>query len=73
MPWSERAFRLDFGAAFGTCGNEMSPADAHVVHAEYGCGGHSELQVDSGSIIAVADLVYDDGVEMDSEPAGSRS
>jgi hypothetical protein len=60
-------------AAFGVCGNGNVPADGHVVHAEYGCGGHSELQVDSGSIIAVADLVYDDGVEMDSEPAGSRS
>jgi hypothetical protein len=60
-------------AAFGVCGNGNVPADGHVVHAEYGCGGHSELQVDSGSIIAVADLVYDDGVEMDPEPAGSRS
>jgi hypothetical protein len=59
-------------AAFGVCGNGNVPADGHVVHAEYGCGGHSELQVDTGSIIAVADLVYDDGVEMDSETAGTR-
>ncbi len=27
---------------FGACGNEMSPADGHVVSADYGCGGHSE-------------------------------
>jgi len=59
-------------AAFGVCGNGNVPADGHVVHAEYGCGGHSEMQVDSGSIIAVADLVYDDGVEMEPEPSGSR-
>ncbi|GLZ45577.1 hypothetical protein Acsp06_17620 [Actinomycetospora sp. NBRC 106375] len=59
-------------AAFGVCGNGNVPADGHVVHAEYGCGGHSELQVDSGSLVAVADLVYDDGVEMEPEPAGSH-
>jgi hypothetical protein len=53
-------------AAFGVCGNGNVPADGHVVHAEYGCGGHSELQVDTGSLIAVAELVYDDGVEMES-------
>ena len=53
--------------AFGVCGNAHVPADGRVVHVEYGCGGHSELQIDAGSAIAVADLVYDDGVEM--EPA----
>jgi hypothetical protein len=51
--------------AFGVCGNGNVPADGHVVHVEYGCGGHSELQVDTGSPVAVADLVYDDGVEME--------
>ncbi|MEJ2884862.1 DUF3027 domain-containing protein [Actinomycetospora aeridis] len=58
-------------AAFGVCGNGNVPADGHVVHAEYGCGGHSELQIDSGAVIAIADLVYDDGVEMEPETAGS--
>ncbi|MDD7942891.1 DUF3027 domain-containing protein [Actinomycetospora lutea] len=58
-------------AAFGVCGNGNVPADGHVVHAEYGCGGHSELQIDSGAVVAVADLVYDDGVEMEPETAGS--
>ncbi|MDL5155752.1 DUF3027 domain-containing protein [Actinomycetospora termitidis] len=53
--------------AFGVCGNGNVPADGHVVHAEYGCGGHSELQVDTGSVVMVAELVYDDGVDM--EPA----
>ena len=57
--------------AFGVCGNGHVPADGHVVHVEYGCGGHSELAVDTGSAIAVAELVYDDGVDM--EPAGSAS
>lgn len=58
-------------AAFGVCGNGNVPGDGHVVHVEYGCGGHSELQVDTGAIIAVADLVYDDGVEMEAEPVAS--
>ena len=33
-------------AAFGVCGNEMSPADGRVVHVEYGCGAHSEVEVE---------------------------
>ena len=47
-------------AAFGTCGNEISPADGHVVHAEYGCGAHSEVEVEQVSPVLVADLIYDD-------------
>jgi hypothetical protein len=54
--------------AFGVCGNGNVPADGHVVHAEYGCGGHSELQIDTGSVVTVAELVYDDGVDMESAP-----
>jgi hypothetical protein len=54
--------------AFGVCGNGNVPADGHVVHAEYGCGGHSELQIDTGSVVMVAELVYDDGVDMDPAP-----
>jgi hypothetical protein len=54
-------------AAFGTCGNELSPADAHVVHAEYGCGAHSEAEVEQVSPVLVADLIYDDA-QLDVEP-----
>ncbi len=49
-------------AAFGACGNEISPADGHVVHAEYGCGAHSELRIEQGSPVLVADLIYDDSL-----------
>ncbi len=56
-------------AAFGVCGNEQVPADGHVVHVGYGCGGHSELQVDTGALVAVSDVVYDDGVEMEPVPS----
>jgi hypothetical protein len=49
-------------AAFGVCGNEISPADGRAVHAEYGCGAHSELRIDQGSPVLVADLIYDDSV-----------
>jgi hypothetical protein len=54
-------------AAFGVCGNEISPADGHVVHAEYGCGAHSEAVVDTTPSVPVAELVYDDSL-LDTEP-----
>lgn len=46
--------------ALGACGNELAPADGQVVHAEFGCGAHSEVQVDLGPSVPVAELVYDD-------------
>jgi hypothetical protein len=54
-------------AAFGTCGNELAPADGHVVHAEYGCGAHSEAEVEQVSPVLVANLIYDDAL-LDVEP-----
>jgi hypothetical protein len=53
-------------AAFGACANELAPADGAVVHAEYGCGAHSDVEADNGPIAPIADLVYDDGVELES-------
>lgn len=35
-------------SSFGVCGNEMA-ADGHVVHANYGCGAHSDTILPSGS------------------------
>jgi hypothetical protein len=58
-------------AAFGVCGNELSPADGRAVHVEYGCGAHSEVELETSSPVPVADLVYDD-TTMDVEPALSR-
>lgn len=54
-------------AAFGVCGNEISPADGHVVNVEYGCGAHSEIKVEASSSVPVAELVYDDS-QLDMEP-----
>lgn len=34
--------------SFGVCGNAMG-ADGHVVHAEYGCGAHSDVVAPSGN------------------------
>ncbi|GLZ42576.1 hypothetical protein Acsp05_62000 [Actinokineospora sp. NBRC 105648] len=48
------------GAAFGVCGNEISPADGRAVAAAYGCGAHSEAEVEQISPVLVADLIYDD-------------
>ncbi|WP_338600943.1 DUF3027 domain-containing protein [Saccharopolyspora sp. SCSIO 74807] len=47
-------------AAFGVCGNEIAPADGRVVHVEFGCGAHSEAEVDTSSTVPVAEVVYDD-------------
>ncbi|MFD4295115.1 DUF3027 domain-containing protein [Rhodococcus sp. NPDC058505] len=46
-------------AAFGVCGNELS-ADGHVVHAEYGCGAHSDTELPTGAGTPRYDA-YDDG------------
>jgi len=48
------------GAVLGVCGNDLSPADGQVVHAEFGCGAHSEVHVDTSPNVPVAELVYDD-------------
>jgi hypothetical protein len=55
-------------AAFGVCANEYSPADGAVVEVGFGCGAHSDVQPDPVSPVAVAELVYDDGVDL--EPVG---
>ncbi|MFL6143139.1 MAG: DUF3027 domain-containing protein [Labedaea sp.] len=67
-------------AAFGVCGNEIAPADGHLVHAEYGCGAHSEAEVEQVSPVLVADLIYDDNalldievVELDEPPAADAN
>lgn len=48
------------GQAFGVCGNGVAPADGRVVHVEFGCGAHSEAEVDTSSTVPVAEVVYDD-------------
>jgi hypothetical protein len=48
--------------AFGVCTNDIAPADGHVVNVEYGCGAHSEVEVEMSSSIPVAELVYDDSL-----------
>lgn len=52
-------------AAFGVCGNAYAPADGSVVETGFGCGAHSDVQVEQSSPVAVAELVYDDGVDME--------
>lgn len=47
-------------AALGVCGNDLAPADGQVVHAEFGCGAHSEVRVDTRPNVPVVELVYDD-------------
>lgn len=52
-------------AAFGVCGNEYAPADGSVVAVGFGCGAHSSVVLESATPVAVAELVYDDGVDLD--------
>jgi hypothetical protein len=56
-------------AAFGVCGNRYAPADGSVVAVGFGCGAHSDVVSEQTSPVAVAELVYDDGVDL--ETAGS--
>ncbi|WP_296373100.1 DUF3027 domain-containing protein [Pseudonocardia sp.] len=58
--------------SFGVCGNEYAPADGAVVEVGFGCGAHSDVQVEVTSPVAVAELVYDDGVDLEvAEPAAA--
>lgn len=57
------------GGAFGVCANELAPADGRVVSVEFGCGAHSEVEVDTSSTVPVAEVVYDDAT-LDFEPRG---
>ncbi|HVL85221.1 MAG TPA: DUF3027 domain-containing protein [Pseudonocardia sp.] len=52
-------------AAFGVCGNEFSPADGAVVAVDFGCGAHSDVAAEPVSPVTVAELVYDDGVDLE--------
>lgn len=54
-------------AVFGVCANAVAPADGRVVHVEFGCGAHSEAEVDTSSTVPVAEVVYDD-TTLDYEP-----
>lgn len=54
-------------SAFGVCGNAYAPADGAVVAIGFGCGAHSDVRAEVTSPVTVAELVYDDGVDL--EPA----
>ncbi|WP_132876097.1 DUF3027 domain-containing protein [Tamaricihabitans halophyticus] len=64
-------------AAFGACANDVAPAEGRVVHVEYGCGAHSEAEVEQGSSVPIAGLVYDDATleftEADDDEDGSAA
>jgi hypothetical protein len=46
---------------FGACGNEISPADGRVVSVAYGCGAHSQAQVEVPSLAEPVGWVYETG------------
>ncbi|WP_235916548.1 DUF3027 domain-containing protein [Antrihabitans cavernicola] len=50
-------------AAFGVCGNELA-ADGRVVHAEYGCGAHSDTTLPTGAGSPAYDAFDDAAVEV---------
>lgn len=51
-------------AAFGVCGNDITNTDGQVVSAAYGCGAHSQAQVEPVPLGETAEIVYDDGDEI---------
>jgi hypothetical protein len=53
-------------AAFGVCGNEITGSDGHVVSVEYGCGAHSEADVEVPPLSEPDRIVYDDGADITS-------
>jgi Protein of unknown function (DUF3027) len=54
--------------AFGVCGNAYAPADGVVVAIGFGCGAHSDVRAEVTSPVTVAELVYDDGVDLEGAP-----
>ena len=60
-----------FGQMFAVCANVMAPADGRVVALDYGCGAHSEVQVDE--VLAeeiLADAVLADDLLREGEGEG---
>lgn len=52
-----------FGQMFGVCANVMAPGDGHVVALDYGCGAHSEVQIEEIVTGEPIDAADDDLVE----------
>ncbi|MET8877422.1 DUF3027 domain-containing protein [Nocardia sp. NPDC004604] len=50
-------------AAFGVCGNAMG-ADGRVVHVEYGCGAHSDVEVPTGGGSPLYEAYDDDAFDV---------
>jgi Protein of unknown function (DUF3027) len=48
-------------AGFGVCGNEVTDTDGTVVSVEYGCGAHSQVEMQVTPLVEWGELVYDDG------------
>jgi hypothetical protein len=53
-------------AGFGVCANEITEADGRVVSVEYGCGAHSQVKVQLTPLAEAAEVVYDDGEQIES-------
>ncbi len=51
------------GAMFGICANEFS-ADGQVVHLQYGCGAHSEVQLKTDTTDRTAEAYDDSAVDV---------
>lgn len=51
-------------AGFGVCGNEITSSDGRIVSVEFGCGAHSQVEVDVPPIAHRVGTLYDDGDEV---------
>ncbi len=59
-------------AGFGVCGNELS-VDGQVVHAEFGCGAHSDTELPTGAGTPKYDAFDDGALEVVELPAPTVS
>jgi hypothetical protein len=59
-------------AGFGVCGNELS-VDGQVVHAEFGCGAHSDTELPTGAGTPKYDAFDDGALEVVELPAPTKT
>lgn len=76
LPCVSCGFLMPMGGAFGqmfaVCANVMSPADGRVVALDFGCGAHSEVQVEEVAADEVApdDVLSDEADALELLPEG---
>lgn len=48
------------GTAFGICANAFAVSDGHIVTLDHGCGGHSEVLVETAPVAPLTEPIIDE-------------